>query len=112
MNPLRVKANKNHTNAYILSYCANANFAISKDEAEFIKNKTSVSNLSAIQCAINKNTDYQTIDHILNLIVASQYTRNDKKHLIEDLKELVNIGKDYNLLKYNTFRALKYFLRS
>ncbi len=110
MESMKQDYKKNQLKAYVLTYCANANFVISNDEVEFIKSKTCISNLNEVQCEIRKNNDYQNIQRIIKLAYTCSYNIEDKKILFKEINELVKIGKDYYQLKLNTLRGLKHIL--
>ncbi|GAA3579337.1 hypothetical protein [Snuella lapsa] len=102
---------KNRLKAFILTYCAKANYTCTSQETEFIKSRTNIDNLDHIHCEINKHNDYQIIQKIVHGINKYGYTKNEIESLLNEMKEMIEISSDYNLLKQNTYRGLKYILR-
>ncbi|MEJ2113276.1 MAG: hypothetical protein P8X62_06160 [Flavobacteriaceae bacterium] len=97
--------------AYTLTYCASADFKISEKEAEYIKSKTRIDNFEQIQCEQNSSPDYKIIQKILSSINQYGYTNDEKEALFNDIEEMLQFDKNYNLLKQNTCRGLKYILK-
>ncbi len=93
--------------AYLLIYCANADFTESKVETDVIKSKI-LSDFDKIHKEFKKDNDYQSIQKIQSTIVRLGYTENEKDSLLEEIKEIFLSDEKYDILEQNLFKGLKH----
>jgi len=110
MKELDTISSKEELKAYILIYCANADFVLSQVEMNFIKSKVNVDNFERIQSELNNSNDYQCIQKILLLIKKYTYSKEEKEILFKEMKELFLSDGKYNMLEQNLFRGLNHIL--
>ena len=110
MNKFDTTMSKEELKAYILIYCANADFVISQIETDFIKSKVNVENFERIESELNTSNDYQSIQKILSSIERHDYSKDEKEILFKEIKELFLSDGKYNILEQNLFRGLNHLL--
>jgi hypothetical protein len=94
--------------AYLLIYCANADFTESKVEIDFIKSKILSSNFDKIHREFNKDNDYQSIQKIQSTIERLGYSRDKKDELLVEIKEIFLSDFKYDTLEKNLLRGLNH----
>ena len=97
---------KEELNAYILIYCANADFTESKDEMDFIKSKLPTSIFKKIHKEFKNDNDYQSIQKIQSTVDRYGYTGEEKNRLLFEIKKIFLSDDNYDLLEKNLLRGL------
>ncbi len=97
--------------AYLLLYCANADYVETEDEKLLITSKVSTKLLKSIHKEFDKDNDYQRIQKIINAASSFGYTHKEADILLEKMKVLFfPEGHDMGTLEQNMFRGLKHLL--
>ena len=96
--------------AYLLIYCANADFTESKAEIDFIKSRILSSNFEKIHKEFNKDNDYQSIQKIQSTVERLEYSSTRKNQLLAEIKEIFLSDDNYDILEKNLMRALGHIL--
>jgi len=94
--------------AYVLIYCANADFTESKVEIDFIKSKILSSNFEKIHKEFEKDNDYQSIQKIQSTIERLGFSSAQKNDLLAEIKEVFLSDDKYDTLEKNLLRALSH----
>lgn len=100
---------KEELKAYVLIYCANADFVESKLEINYIKSKIHAGIYEKMHAEFEKDNDYQSIQKIQTFIKEHNYHSEDK--LIREILELFLIDDDFDILEKNLYMGLKHILR-
>ena len=96
--------------AYLLIYCANADFTESKVEIDFIKSKILSSNFEKIHREFKKDNDYQSIQKIQSTIERFEYSSTKKDELLAEIKGIFLSDYKYDTLEKNLMRGLRYII--
>jgi len=102
---------KNELKAYLLLYCANADFIESEEEKELIRSNINDEKFTEIQQQFENDNDFQRIQKIQSSVVELQYSPSEIDSLIEEIKNLFLSDGKYDLLEENIFLGLKRLLR-
>lgn len=98
--------------AYLLLYCAHADFIESEDEKEAIKSRVSVDTYKHIHKEFDKDNDYQRLQKIVQAVEELGYNKSEIHSLISKTKQLFFSDGDFGVLEENMFRALKRILEA
>lgn len=93
--------------AYLMMYAANANFFESESELEIIHNFITNEQYKRIHREWEKDNDYQSIQKILYNIEKFEYSKDELKDLVADIKNLINADGQFDLLESNMLMALR-----
>lgn len=93
--------------AYLLSYCAQANFFECEEEREEIMKVVSVEQYRSVHKELAKDNDYQSIQKILYNIDKFHYSQVELNRLIEDVQHLFMADGEIDLLESNMMHGLK-----
>ena len=96
--------------AYLLIYCANADFTESKVEIDFIKSKILSSNFEKIHREFKKDNDYQSIQKIQSTIERFEYSSTKKDELLAEIKGIFLSDYKYDTLENNLMRGLRHII--
>ena len=97
--------------AYLLLYCAHADFVTEKEEKDFILSKVDKDVLISVYDIFQESNDYQDIQRIMNSIQALGYGENELDALEREMKELLNSDGEYDTLEQNLFMGMHRLLR-
>lgn len=97
--------------AYMLLYCAHADFVVSEEEKEFIKSKVNDEAYKRIRSEFDKDNDYQRIQKIDHTIDRLNFSREEIDNLFESIKSLFLADGEFDLLEENIYRGLKHLLK-
>ena len=97
---------KEELNAYILIYCANADFTESKNEMDLIKSKIPTSVFEKVHHEFKKDNDYQSIQKIQSSLERLGFTNDEKNLLLFDIKKIFLSDDNYDILEKNLMRGL------
>jgi hypothetical protein len=92
--------------AYILIYCANADFNESKEETDLITEKIPQADFDHIHDEFDKDNDYQSIQKIQAALKKYDYTKDELEVLLGRIKELFLADGNYDVLEQNLYRGL------
>ena len=102
---------KEELNAYILIYCANADFTESKVEIDLIKSKIPSVVFEKVHHEFEKDNDYQSIQKIQSTIDRYGYTSNEKIRLSNEIKEIFLSDEKYDILEKNLLLGLNHIFK-
>ncbi|MCB0464840.1 MAG: hypothetical protein KDC78_04060 [Aequorivita sp.] len=97
--------------AYILLYCANADFVETKEEKDFIKEKVGEEKYRHIHKEFDKDNDYQRIQKIQANVDRFNYSKNEIDRLFGDIKKMFLADGEIDILEENIYRGLKHLLK-
>ena len=103
---------RNELNAYILLYCANANFIVTKEEKEYIKSKVGEEKYQKVHKEFDRDNDYQQIQKIQHTVARYNYSEHEIDHLFENIKKLFLSDGSIDTLEENIYRGLHNLLKT
>ncbi len=103
--------NKQELSAYVLLYCANANFSETEEETEVILSKVDPDKYKAILKEFNGDNDYQSISKIKASVNRLGYSENQIDDLIAETKTLFLADGNFDQSEKTIFFGLKKLLQ-
>ena len=103
---------KNELKAYLLFYCANADFIESQEEKTLIHSYINDDKIDEIHQEFNNDNDFKRIQKIQSSIQNLQLSQKEIDSLIEEIGNLFLSDGKYDLLEENLFLGLKRILRN
>jgi len=101
MKTLKTNWTNNEFKAYILLYAANADYIVTDTEKDIILELVDQKQYHTIYAELNYDNDYTSIQKIQYNIEKFNYSENDIKKLLSEIKELfLSDGKFDYLEKY------------
>lgn len=97
--------------AYILLYCAHADFVVTIEEKEYIQNLAGKEEYRSIKKEFEEDTDYQQIQKIQSTITRFEYSKEEINRLFEDIKTLFMVDGHMHIQEQNIFRGLQHLLK-
>jgi hypothetical protein len=97
--------------AYMLLYCAHADFNISNEEKEYIKNKVGETEYHKIHKEFEEDNDYQQIQKINAAIERFNYSKEEIDETFKSIKKLFLVDGEVDILEQNLYRGLKHLLK-
>ncbi len=97
--------------AYMLLYCANADFIVSREEKEYIKSKVGEEEYRKIHREFEKDNDYQQIQKINAAIERFDYSKEEIDEAFQSIKSLFLSDGEMDILEQNIYRGLKHLLQ-
>ena len=101
---------KNDLQAYLLLYCANADFIGKEEELELITSKVNSSDYKAISKEFDKDNDYQSIQKIQDAVNRLNLSEGQIDELIAETKELFLSDGDFAAAERALFTGIKKLL--
>lgn len=98
--------------AYMLLYCANADFIVSREEKEYIKSKVGEEEYRRVRREFEKDNDYQQIQKISAAIERFDYSREEIDEAFQSIKDLFLTEGEMDILEQNIYRGLKNLLQN
>jgi hypothetical protein len=98
--------------AYILLYAANSDFKESNKERNVIISKVDMQTFQKIHDEFDADNDYQSIQKIMAGVKAHNYSQDDVKLLLADLKIMFFSDGNYDILEQNIMLFLKKILQN
>ena len=98
--------------AYILLYCAHADFIETKEEIDYIKSKVSEADYQKIHNEFENDSDYESIQKIEYTIEKYNYTEAEIDSLFKRIKELFYLDGEYSAAEQSIFIGLKHLLKT
>ena len=96
--------------AYLLLYCANADFIESTEEKEFIRRQVDEETFDKIHKEFDADNDYQSIQKIMLTAKRYNYSQDQINSLLEDIKKLFFSDGNFGTLERNLLVGLKRLL--
>lgn len=95
---------------YMLLYCANANFNVTKEEEEYIKLRVEAEKYKNILKEFEEDNDYQHIQKINTTIERLNYSKEEIDEIFQSIKKLFLSDGEMDILEQNIYRGLKHLL--
>lgn len=97
--------------AYMLLYCAHADFIVTDEEKEYIKSKVSETEYKKIRREFEKDNDYQRIQKIHATIERFDFSKEEIDETFQSIKKLFLSDGEMDPLEENIYRGLKHLLK-
>lgn len=97
--------------AYMLLYCAYADFVITAEEKELIKSKVGLNEYQKIHKEFEEDNDYQRIQKINSTIARFEYSQEELDEIFQSIKSLFLSDGEMDILEKNIYRGLKKLLQ-
>lgn len=97
--------------AYILLYCAYADFVETDAEKKYIKSKVGEEKYLTIHKEFDDDNDYQRLQKIQHTIARYEYSKNEIDRLFSDIKLLFLADGEIDFLEQNIYRGLQHLLK-
>ena len=97
--------------AYILLYCAYANFVETEAEKEYIKSKVGEEKYMKVHKEFDQDNDYQRIQKIQAAVERFDYSKNEIDRLFENIKKMFLEDGEIDILEENIYRGLQHLLK-
>ncbi|QAA80383.1 hypothetical protein EI546_00940 [Aequorivita sp. H23M31] len=97
--------------AYMLLYCAHADFFVSPEEKEYIKSKVGEVEYKKIRKEFDDDNDYQQIQKINAAIERFEYSKEEIDEAFRSIKDLFLSDGEMDILEQNIYRGLKHLLK-
>lgn len=97
--------------AYMLLYCAHADFIVTEEEKEYIKSKVSEAEYQKIRREFEQDNDYQRIQKINATIERHDYSKEEIDEAFQSIKDLFLSDGEMDILEQNIYRGLKHLLK-
>ena len=102
---------RDELSAYVLLYCAHADFAETENETEMIRSKVDKGRYRAIHEEFESDNDYQSIQKIEATIERLGYNQTQIRELIDEMKQLFMADGEYDAAEKVLFTGLKHLLK-
>ncbi len=97
--------------AYMLLYCAHADFIVTREEKEYIKSKVGEEEYQKIHKEFEEDNDYQQIQKIHSTIERLEYSKEEIDDAFQSIKKLFLSDGEMDILEQNIYRGLKHLLK-
>lgn len=101
---------ENEFKAYLLLYCAHADFIEKEEEKELIKSKVSDQTYEKIYKEFDADGDFQRTQKITNHITSKNLSEKQIEELINEINAIFASDGDYSALEKSIFYGLKRIL--
>ena len=112
MKKINIPYSKEESKAFILFYCAQIDFTLSREELNYIKSKTNLKNIEKTCKEIYRSNDFQIIQRIQFLVHKYWRKEDDRNHLLKDIKALFLTDGKWNQMERNLYRGLNQLFAS
>lgn len=102
---------KDDLKAYLLIYCANADFKETSEELQKINSVIGTKGYHSIKGEFNKDTDYERIQKINSAILRLEYSKDQINQLFVEIKEMFLADGEFAYLEKNLLLGLKRLLK-
>ncbi len=96
--------------AYMLLYCANADFIVTPEEKNYIKSRVGEQEYRRIHREFENDNDYQRIQKINATIERLDYSKEELDDAFRSIKDLFLADGEIDTLEQNIYRGLKQLL--
>lgn len=103
--------NREELHAYIMLYCAHADFVITYQEKKYIQDIIGKEKYHAIRREFDIDNDYQQIQKIKATISRFNYSEDEIDRLFADIKAIFLIDGNMDILEQNIYRGLQNLLK-
>lgn len=103
--------NKKELEAFLLFYCANADFVETEEEKKLIHNKVSDEVYIKMHLEFTKDNDYQRIQKIIDSAERLQLSKEEINTLYSEIEELFYSDGNYDMLEKELYIGLKRVLK-
>ncbi len=97
--------------AYMLLYCAHADFNVSKEEKEYIKARVGEEKYHKIRKEFDEDNDYQQIQKLNATIESLNFSKEEIDEAFQSIKKLFLADGEMDILEQNLYRGLKHLLK-
>jgi len=97
--------------AYLLIFCANADFVETKEESDMIHSKVSDSKYTKLHDEFEHDNDYKSIQKIESTIKRFNYSDSEIDALAVEIKELFLVDGKFDILEKNLMMGLNKIIR-
>lgn len=111
MEEFNTQWSREELKAYILMYCAYADFIESKAEKEYIKSKVGEEKYQKIHKEFDADNDYQRIQKIQVTVARFDYNKNEIDRLFHNIKRMFLKEGEMDVLEENIYRGLQHLLK-
>lgn len=111
MEEINTSWSREELKAYILLYCAYADFIETEDEKEYIKSKVGEEKYNKIHKEFDDDNDYQRIQKIQATVAQYNYSKNEIDRLFENIKKMFLTDGSIDILEENIYRGLQHLLK-
>ena len=111
MNTFETTWTKEELAAYVLLYCAHADYVEDPEEIELIRSKVDKAHYKAIHKEFENDNDYQSIQKIEAAIDRLGYSKKEVNTLISEMKALFLSDGHYDETEKMLFLGLKKILK-
>lgn len=102
---------KNEFLTYLFIYCMNADFKEVKKELTYIEAKTSNAVFNRMHDEFEEDSDYASLQKIMNTHDKLGFSKDDTEELFDNLKELFLSDYKYDIQERNLLKGLKHLLK-
>ena len=110
MSDISTNWSKEELSAYILLYCANANFTETEEETELIRSKIHPDDYKAIYKEFKDDNDYQSASKIKATVDRLGYSETQIDDLVNEIKTLFLADGSFDQSEKTLFFGLKKLL--
>lgn len=103
---------KDELKAYILIYCANADYHKSNTEVSFIKSHTNIEDFDKIQREFDQDNDFISIQKIQWAIKHHGYNDAEIDNILKEIKTMFIADEHFDILEQNLYGVLKRILKT
>lgn len=111
MEEIKTNWSREELKAYILLYCAHANFIETKSEKDYIKSKVGEDKYRKIHREFDDDNDYQKIQKIQNTVKRYDYSKAEIDKLFINIKRMFLAEGSMDILEENIYRGLQHLLK-
>jgi 3-mercaptopyruvate sulfurtransferase SseA len=97
--------------AYILMYVANSDLSESHIEKEYILSRVDKQVYNRVSAQFEKDSDYQSLQNIIEAVKCHDYYRNDLADLFADIKLMAFADGNYDVIERMIYSWLKKILK-
>lgn len=98
--------------AYMLLYCAHADFVVTEEEKDYIKKRIGKDEYKSIYKEFEQDNDYQRIQKIDRTVARLNYSEDQLDEIFVSIKNLFLSDGEIDLLEQNILRGLRHLLKS
>ena len=98
---------KKELQAYILIWCANADYMEDEEEKELILSKVDQNTSDKLHREFNKDNDYQRIEKINAALEALNYSKSGRNEIISEMKEMFEADGTFDSVEQSLLVGLK-----
>jgi len=112
MEEFKTDWTKDEFKAYLLMHAAEADYVKTDEERALIRTVVTNESYSKIYKELQGDNDYQRIQKILFNLEKFDYSKDDLKAIVKDLKQLFHADGEIDLLEENMLYSLKQLFKT